>query len=205
MRIGENFNPQAGLENEENQGEVSVEELEAANEQLSGGFELSGDPEELMKNYEALFEGIEETELEYFKEIINGAPMEAIADLKDGDTGQLVEYAKKKGFFGKKVVQLVAVALVTFFAANAFAAGEKISKVSMDSAGSGIKKMERLSTGGGGVKPNLGGKIMMSGGDDDFEKKVAEYNKIKNGGSSVDENGNGSYVGGTYIDGERVN
>lgn len=205
MRIGESFNPQAGLENEENQEEVSVEELEAANEQLVGGFELSGDVAELAKNYEALFEGIETAELELYKGIMENAPADAKEALENGDTDLIVEHAKKHGIFGKKVVQFVVFALVTAFSTGAFAAGNKMLEKGFMGHGSSQAKIERVAMGGGGTSPDLDGKIKMSGGDDDFERKVAEYNKIKNGGSSVDENGNGNYVGGTYVDGERVN
>ncbi|HBI16710.1 MAG TPA: hypothetical protein DDY52_00930 [Candidatus Moranbacteria bacterium] len=214
MKFGENFNPQAGLEAEENNEEVSMEELEAANEQLVGGFELSGDPQELMKNYEALFEGIETKELEFFKDVIDNAPIEVREALEGGDTGPLVKYADKMGVIGKRLVGLVVFAAISFAAmsfnvSSASAAGGGIEKAKMFSAGSDQAMMERVSIGGGGSKPLVGGgKIVVDAKTQsqiDFENKVAEYNKIKNVGNGVDGSGNENYVGGTYADGERVN
>lgn len=214
MRIGENFNPKAGLENKSSQEEVLAEELNGANEQLSGDFELSGDPGELIKNYETLFEGIETEELAFFKDVIDNAPIEVREALETGNTGPLLKHAGNLGVIGKKLVGLVVFAAISFAAmsfnvSSASAAGGGIEKAKIFSAGFDQAKAERLSIGGGGVKPLVGGgKIVMDANTQsqiDFENKVAEHLSMMGGGDDIkDGSGNRNHQGGVYVDDKKI-
>lgn len=211
MRFGENIDPNAGLKAEE---EISAEELEAANEQLQEGFKLPDNPEELTKKYKELFETYGETEIEFFKDIIENAPAEVVEALKKGNTGPLVYHIEESGLkiVGKKLVGLLVFAAISFgamsFNVSSAEAGENIKKASIESARNKVA-VEHVHSGGG-FNPNIkgGGKIVLDGKQQlmlKYEEKVNAYNKtINSNGTIEDGNGNMEVSGGIVIDGKRM-
>lgn len=211
MRFGEPMNMQAGLG--DNLGEAQgIEKIEGIDntDNLVEGFEISADKEEMIREYEKMFEEMEVDEFENFKKVLESAPQEVIEALENGDTGQLVEHVKKKGIFEKRVVQFVVFALVTAFSTGAFAAGsDKVKKVSMGH-GSDRAKFERVEEmRGEGSTPldKSGLKLFMdknSASKDIDSDLEAYYDKIRGNNSVVDSKGNMEATGKTIVDGESI-
>ena len=211
MRIGETIDPNAGLNKPDLYSEDDLETNAAeANKNLLEGFQMPTSSEELQKQYDEMFEGIETAELEFFKNLIDDAPAEVQQALESGDTGPLVAHANKLGVIGKRLVGLVVFAAISFAAmsfnvGSASAADGGIEKAKMFSPGSDQAKIERANIGGGGVKPlKGGGKIMIDNARTDFDKKVSAWNDSQSSGTTVDGQGNQNLEGGISVDGRRI-
>lgn len=209
MRMGETIDLNAGLNKPELYSEDDLEtNVTEANENLLEGFQMPATPEELKKQYDEIFEGIELAELELYEKVLESAPVEAKEALKEGDTSGLVEHAKKSGIIGKGLLMIAAFGIL-MSATSAFCAGDTPEKVKVFSPQNKTNMEQVVSGGGGGGMKIGGGKGVVF--DDpnetarkDFDKKVMKWNNDQLGGSTVDGQGNQNLEGGISVDGKKI-
>jgi len=99
------------------------DDAEDVNNQLEG-FELGGgvSSEQLAQNYETLFEGIESSDIDEFRSLLEQAPDSVQAEIRNGKTDTLYEHLTGSLKWSKKrAMQMVVFALISVTATSVFA------------------------------------------------------------------------------------
>ncbi len=157
------------------------EEISHANERFVEGFNLSTNPEQLNKNYELLFDGIDSATLEEFKRIFEQVPDEVKSEMQKGNMEPLTSYATTVLKWSKrKAAQLVVGFLVTLAAAPAFASSKNVAAMIIPDGGIGAM-MEIPKEGLGGQMT-----IKAKSGADQMEEDILSYKQLRKTNNSDD-------------------